>query len=100
MVNRVAIQHSNVRSTTPAPTSPGSNGSGIGSPAGVGLAAQGGEDPEALTNDVFVAAFRSIDQFDGNEDGFVAPLFTIARNSSPTIGTKPTSVDRSAGASR
>lgn len=40
----------------------------------------GSEDPDGITNETFLGAFRGLDRFDGHEDGFVALLFTIARN--------------------
>ena len=42
--------------------------------------AQGSDDADGVTNEVFLAAFRKIDAFEGQEDGFVALLFAIARN--------------------
>lgn len=42
--------------------------------------AQGSEDPEGITNEVFLATFRNLAQFQGDEDGFVSLLFSIARN--------------------
>lgn len=42
--------------------------------------AQGSEDGEGLTNEVFLGAFGRIAEFSGNEDGFVSLLFSIARN--------------------
>lgn len=41
--------------------------------------ARGATDVEEITSDVFVAAFRGIDRFDGDEAGFVGLLLTIAR---------------------
>jgi RNA polymerase sigma-70 factor (ECF subfamily) len=38
------------------------------------------EDPEGLTNDVFLAAFRHLDEFDGDDDDLRGWVFTIARN--------------------
>ncbi|MFQ5557107.1 MAG: RNA polymerase sigma factor [Acidimicrobiales bacterium] len=38
------------------------------------------EDPEALTNEVFVAVFGGLDRFVGTSDDFRGWLFTIARN--------------------
>jgi RNA polymerase sigma factor (sigma-70 family) len=38
------------------------------------------EDPEGLTNEVFLAAFRHLDDFDGNDDDLRGWVFTIARN--------------------
>lgn len=42
--------------------------------------AQGADDADGITNDVFLGAFRRVDTFFGNEDAFVAMLFAIARN--------------------
>jgi RNA polymerase sigma factor (sigma-70 family) len=39
---------------------------------------QGAFDPEDLTSEVFLGAFRSIGRFSGNEDQFRGWLFTIA----------------------
>ena len=41
---------------------------------------QGSEDPDGLVNEVFLRAFRGLDRFQGDEDGFRAWLFVIARN--------------------
>ena len=41
---------------------------------------RGSEDPDGITNEVFLAVFRSLERFDGDEDAFVALLFTVARN--------------------
>jgi RNA polymerase sigma-70 factor, ECF subfamily len=38
------------------------------------------DDPEGLTNDVFLAAFRHLDDFAGDEDDLRGWIFTIARN--------------------
>jgi RNA polymerase sigma factor (sigma-70 family) len=38
------------------------------------------EDPEGLTNDVFLAAFGHLDAFAGDEDDLRGWIFTIARN--------------------
>lgn len=38
------------------------------------------EDPEGLTNEVFLAAFRHLDDFDGGDDDLRGWIFTIARN--------------------
>jgi len=38
------------------------------------------EDPEGLTNDVFLAAFRHLEEFDGDDDDLRGWVFTIARN--------------------
>jgi RNA polymerase sigma-70 factor (ECF subfamily) len=43
--------------------------------------AQGAADPAGSTNDVLLRVFRGIDRFEGDEDGFRAWVFTIARNS-------------------
>jgi len=42
--------------------------------------AQGSEDADGVANEVFLAVFRKVDTFEGQEDGFVALLFSIARN--------------------
>lgn len=42
--------------------------------------AQGSDDADGIANEVFLAVFRKIDVFEGDEDGFVALLFSIARN--------------------
>ncbi len=42
--------------------------------------AQGSEDADGIANEAFVAAFGTIDRFEGQEDGLVALLFAIARN--------------------
>jgi RNA polymerase sigma-70 factor (ECF subfamily) len=52
----------------------------LGRPVAGYLRARGVADPEGLTNDVFVRAFRSLPTFNGDADGFRAYLFTIARN--------------------
>lgn len=41
---------------------------------------RGSDDPEGITNEVFLAVFRSLERFAGDEDAFVALLFTVARN--------------------
>lgn len=38
------------------------------------------DDPEGLTNEVFLAAFRHLDDFAGDEDDLRGWIFTIARN--------------------
>lgn len=38
------------------------------------------EDPEGLTNDVFLAAFRHLENFTGDDDDLRGWIFTIARN--------------------
>ncbi|MFP5317384.1 MAG: RNA polymerase sigma factor [Acidimicrobiia bacterium] len=48
-----------------------------GSVAGY-LRLQGAEDPDGLTNDVFLAVFSQVGTFAGDEDGFRSWLFTIA----------------------
>ena len=49
------------------------------SPAVCGyLRMQGAYDPDDLTNEVFLGAFRAIATFDGGEDRFRAWVFTIA----------------------
>ncbi|MPZ61276.1 MAG: sigma-70 family RNA polymerase sigma factor [Propionibacteriales bacterium] len=42
--------------------------------------AHGAVEPDELTNDVFVAVFRSLPKFHGDEAAFRSWLFTIARN--------------------
>jgi RNA polymerase sigma-70 factor (ECF subfamily) len=44
------------------------------------LRARGAAEPDELTNDVFVAVFRSLGRFEGDEAAFRTWLFTIARN--------------------
>ncbi|MFW6204575.1 MAG: RNA polymerase sigma factor [Actinomycetota bacterium] len=44
------------------------------------LRAQGAAEPDELTNDVFLSAFRALGRFEGDEAAFRAWLFTIARN--------------------
>ncbi len=44
------------------------------------LRARGVAEPDELTNDVFVAVFRSLGRFEGDEAAFRSWLFTIARN--------------------
>jgi RNA polymerase sigma-70 factor (ECF subfamily) len=44
------------------------------------LRARGAAEPDELTNDTFVAVFRSLERFDGDEAAFRSWLFTIARN--------------------
>lgn len=41
---------------------------------------RGSDEPDGIANEVFLAVFRSLERFDGDEDAFVALLFTIARN--------------------
>lgn len=43
------------------------------------LAARGSHDPDGLLGDVFLDAARGIDGFEGDESGFRAWVFTIAR---------------------
>jgi RNA polymerase sigma-70 factor (ECF subfamily) len=38
------------------------------------------DDPEGVTNEVFLAAFRHLDDFAGDEDDLRGWIFTIARN--------------------
>ncbi|HVM00038.1 MAG TPA: RNA polymerase sigma factor [Egibacteraceae bacterium] len=71
------------------------------------LRAQGAEDPEGLTNEVFLGAFRRLGAFTGDGDGFRSWLFTIAhhrlvddrRRRARTLATAPLdrSVDPRAG---
>jgi RNA polymerase sigma-70 factor (ECF subfamily) len=44
------------------------------------IRARGGADPDGLTNEVFLRAFRTLPTFRGDADQFRAWLFTIARN--------------------
>ncbi|WP_165367582.1 RNA polymerase sigma factor [Phytoactinopolyspora endophytica] len=44
------------------------------------LQARGAVEPDELTNDVFMAVFRSLERFEGDEPAFRAWLFTIAHN--------------------
>lgn len=44
------------------------------------LRSHGVTEPAELTNDVFLAVFRSLDRFTGDERAFLAWTFTIARN--------------------
>jgi RNA polymerase sigma factor (sigma-70 family) len=44
------------------------------------LRGHGVAEPDELTNDVFLAAFRSLDTFDGDARAFAKWTFTIARN--------------------
>jgi len=41
---------------------------------------RGAEDPEGLTNDVFLKAFRALNTFEGGEPEFRSWVFSIARN--------------------
>ncbi len=41
--------------------------------------ARGAREVDEVTSDVFLAAFRGLDRFEGDEGGFRALLFTIAR---------------------
>lgn len=42
--------------------------------------ARGATDPEGITNDTFLRAFRSLDRFSGDADALRAWVFSIARN--------------------
>lgn len=44
------------------------------------LRGQGAEDPDGMTNEVFLGAFRNLTSFRGDEGQFRKWLFTIARN--------------------
>jgi RNA polymerase sigma-70 factor (ECF subfamily) len=44
------------------------------------LRAQGAAEPDELANDVFIAVFRALGRFEGDEAAFRSWLFTIARN--------------------
>lgn len=52
----------------------------FGRPVLAFLTARGATEPEELVNDVFLAAFRNLEAFDGAESAFVSWLFAIARN--------------------
>ena len=41
---------------------------------------RGARDPEAITNDAFVAAFRRLGDFDGDASAFRSWIYAIARN--------------------
>ena len=43
-------------------------------------AVRGAEDPEGITNEVFLKAFRALTSFEGSEAGFRSWVFSIARN--------------------
>lgn len=50
------------------------------SPAVCGyLRGQGASDPQETTSDVFLAVFRQLDRFEGDEGAFRALLYTVAR---------------------
>lgn len=61
------------------------------------LRVQGAEDPEGLTNEVFLGAFRRLASFTGDGDAFRSWLFTIAhhrliddrRRTARTVPTTP-----------
>lgn len=61
------------------------------------LRVQGADDPEGLTNEVFLGAFRRLGSFTGDGDAFRSWLFTIAhhrlvddrRRSARTVPTAP-----------
>lgn len=42
--------------------------------------ARGNDDPDAITNDVMLRAFRNLATFEGDQSAFVRWIFTIARN--------------------
>jgi RNA polymerase sigma-70 factor (ECF subfamily) len=44
------------------------------------LSARGAHDPEGLANEAFLRAFQRVDTFAGDDSGFRAWIFTIARN--------------------
>jgi RNA polymerase sigma-70 factor (ECF subfamily) len=54
--------------------------SSLGRPVAGYLRARGVSDPDGLTNEVFLRAFRTLPTFTGGADQFRAWLFTIARN--------------------
>jgi RNA polymerase sigma factor (sigma-70 family) len=49
-------------------------------PVAAYLRSQSAVDPDGMTNDVFLRAFRGLDRFEGGEAQLRAWLFTIARN--------------------
>jgi RNA polymerase sigma factor (sigma-70 family) len=51
-----------------------------GGPVATYLRAQGAEDPDSLTNDVFLRAFGNVANFEGDEARFRSWLFTIAHH--------------------
>ncbi len=63
------------------------------------------DDPEGITNEVFLAAFRNLAEFTGNDDDLRGWIFTIARNKliddarrrsrRPTIVDKEPALDHS-----
>jgi len=62
------------------------------------LRLQGSSEPEDLTNEVFLSAFRAIGSFSGDEDQFRSWLFTIAHrrliDERRRGGRRPAVVDR------
>lgn len=52
----------------------------LGGPVHRFLAAQGVVDPEALTQDVFLRAFRNLERFSGDGEALRSWIFTIAHN--------------------
>ncbi len=80
------------------------------------LRSRGAEDPDDLTNEVFMRAFTQLSKFEGSEAGFRSWVFTIARNAllderrrlarrpsvehhaavhdQPVVGAEPEALDR------
>lgn len=52
----------------------------LGGPVTAFAMSRGANDPEGITNEVFVDVFRRIDSFDGEYAGFRSWVFAIARN--------------------
>jgi RNA polymerase sigma-70 factor (ECF subfamily) len=52
----------------------------LGRPVAGYLRGQRAEDPDGLTNEVFLRAFRGIDRFVGDASQFRSWIFTLARN--------------------
>jgi RNA polymerase sigma-70 factor (ECF subfamily) len=53
----------------------------LGRPLAAYFRTQGAADPAGSVNDVLLRVFRGLDRFEGDEPGFRAWVFTIARNS-------------------
>jgi RNA polymerase sigma-70 factor (ECF subfamily) len=52
----------------------------LGRPVAGYLRGQGAEDPDGLTNEVFLRAFRHVERFAGSQAQFRSWVFTLARN--------------------
>lgn len=72
------------------------------------LRARGAVEPDEVTNDVFISAFRSLDKFEGNKAAFRSWVFTIARNrlvderrrqarQVPTVGEELADIEETSG---